>query len=439
VLQALRVRIGTITVACWILVAFGGTSAVGATRQPDLFPKWSPDGSSIAFDRVGVVHAVNRAGSRLRRAEDARYGADFLAWFDWIPGTAELGILHRDTIFTTDGRFSQTRRASWWCAAPAFSRQGLLIAFPSHVPGSDCIDARFSVAMLNGAIVAETAGVTPTFSPDGRYVAFHRITHNIPTSRYYEHSTHVLDLQTGEVRDVLAAGIVAVWSPDGTRLAVVDTEPARGPGTGTDTVLYLLDRDGSGARRIGPLKPELEAYAPSWSSDGRWLAYTAASGARIIRGDGSTGRTLGRGEAVAWSPRRAELLVNRGGRLEVLALTGARRPIGRGLFPTWSPDGSRVAYVGSRQCGPRQGIWTVNAGGKNRRRLTNACVLAGFVGRDRIRGTPWRDAVHAYESNDVIDVRGGGVDSVACGDHVDSVIADRRDRISGDCERVTRR
>jgi Tol biopolymer transport system component len=434
------VRIATILLVVGLLALGYVPAGVPANTRTDLYPKWSPDGTSIAFNRADVVQLVDRNGRRLRRAEDARYGWDFAHWFDWLPGSNVLGILHH-TIFTTDGRFTRTTPTAWWCPSPAFSQQGLLVAYPSHVPSDDCVNARFTVATLDGSTVLETMGLAPSFSPDGRYVAFHRRTHNVSTSRYDEHSTYVADLRTLEIAKVLDAGVSVTWAPNSRRLAVLDWEPSRGPGTGTDGVLYLLDPDGRSVVRVGQVEPNPAAIGPevvSWTPDGRWLAYTSPKGARIVRPGGAVSRTLGRGFVAGWSPGRPELLVTSRGRVDVLQMSGRRRSIASGTFPSWAPDGSQIVYVGNNQCGPRQGIWTVSPSGMHRRRLTNACTRPGWVGRDRVRGTRWRDSVHTYESNDVVLVRGGGLDSVSCGDGLDTVEADRSDRIADDCERVTK-
>jgi hypothetical protein len=46
--------------------------------------------------------------------------------------------------------------------------------------------------------------------------------------------------------------------------------------------------------------------------------------------------------------------------------------------------------------------------------------------------------VAAGAGNDVVHVRGGGVDQVSCGPGSDTVFADGSDSIGSDCERVER-
>jgi Ca2+-binding RTX toxin-like protein len=64
--------------------------------------------------------------------------------------------------------------------------------------------------------------------------------------------------------------------------------------------------------------------------------------------------------------------------------------------------------------------------------------ICGRRGADMIEPGAGNDTVDAGAGNDVIDVRGGGLDTVRCGTGVDRVLADRRDVVASDCERVRR-
>ncbi len=67
-------------------------------------------------------------------------------------------------------------------------------------------------------------------------------------------------------------------------------------------------------------------------------------------------------------------------------------------------------------------------------------VLRGNSGNDRIKGSTGKDRISGGGGKDRIDARDGrGGDRIACGIGRDSVVADRRDRVGRDCERVRRR
>ncbi len=66
-------------------------------------------------------------------------------------------------------------------------------------------------------------------------------------------------------------------------------------------------------------------------------------------------------------------------------------------------------------------------------------VLKGNSGKDRIVGGTGRDVVSAGSGSDRVDVRDGKRDRVNCGRGRDTVIADPKDRVSDNCERVVRK
>jgi hypothetical protein len=66
-------------------------------------------------------------------------------------------------------------------------------------------------------------------------------------------------------------------------------------------------------------------------------------------------------------------------------------------------------------------------------------VLDGGAGNDTLIGGPGRDLLIGGPGNDVISARDGQRDRVRCGTGRDRVLADRRDAVARDCERVIRR
>jgi Ca2+-binding RTX toxin-like protein len=65
--------------------------------------------------------------------------------------------------------------------------------------------------------------------------------------------------------------------------------------------------------------------------------------------------------------------------------------------------------------------------------------IRGRGGNDRITGGGRRDSIDAGSGADGIRTIGGGRDVVSCGRGRDRVVADKRDRVGRDCERVRRR
>ena len=121
---------------------------------------------------------------------------------------------------------------------------------------------------------------------------------------------------------------------------------------------------------------------------------------------------------------------------------------------------ARTLVFDSRQYrkGPNRiaDIHTIRIDGRGERRITYECHM-GTRGAETISGSLLADTIRAFSGNDEIAAGGGADDvdagpgadrirtvdqardTVRCGPGRDEVEADRRDRISRDCERVSRR
>ena len=150
--------------------------------------------------------------------------------------------------------------------------------------------------------------------------------------------------RSGRVRLLSARGLAPSWSPDGRRLAYV------APAAGGLPDVYVADADG---KNRAPLTrtPAAGESTPKWAPDGRRLVVERNGRLLVIRADRRGERFLANGREPAWSQRRNRIAFVGG--TEDLYLV---RPTGRGLRrltatpalesqPAWSPDGRRLAYV----------------------------------------------------------------------------------------------
>ena len=141
--------------------------------------------------------------------------------------------------------------------------------------------------------------------------------------------------------------------------------------------IYLANADGSGATRL------TGGEKPSWSRDGRSLAFQRGVGLFVINADGSGERWLGSGRSPDWSPDGARIVFSDAhvpGGISVMNTDGSgQRMLLRAEFvqpgdgvesPTWSPDGRRIAFVRANYDEPWQ-IYVMNADGSDPRRLLN--------------------------------------------------------------------
>jgi Tol biopolymer transport system component len=165
-------------------------------------------------------------------------------------------------------------------------------------------------------------------------------------------------------RSVLDVGSHTAWAPNGREVVFVQrVEESQAD------ALFRVGVDGSGLRRI-TTPVESDIYGPSWSPDGRTIAFTVYdNGQESIWTVGANGSRLRKiaekGRMPDWSPDSRRIIFT--DRLGILTMApdGSRR---RYVTPpvledetfqaTYSPDGSKIAYVRDWR------VWVMTARGK---------------------------------------------------------------------------
>ena len=171
---------------------------------------------------------------------------------------------------------------------------------------------------------------SPAMSPDGSHVAFE-------SDRDGNSEIYVMDLPSRRVRRLTkdpARDLAPAWSPDGARIAFMSDRHNR-----ASTDIYTMKADGSDVQQ---LTGNLSNWAPQYSPDGRELAYQVDRDVFVM--DLAT-RAVRR---LTFDPQN-------------------------GMNPTWSPDGTRIAFVTTRGQHKAE-IYVMNADGTNQHVLVSMAI-----------------------------------------------------------------
>jgi eukaryotic-like serine/threonine-protein kinase len=269
----------------------GSTSAVVATFAPAtyyLYPRWSPDGKWIAYQRgdtirfdVFVVPATGGEPRQLTRDNSMMSG------FAWLPDSS--GIVYSSSrggtmpylpplglweVSLRDGQVRRVTSGEMSYTSPDISRSGAILVsrmklqtdiwkFPVDGGPTDNVRRGVRLTRQTGQVL------TPTANPVDNEVAF--------LSDSGGHANlWVVNTESGALRQItherdpdVAMG-VPVWSPDGRTIAFVSSRGNQGWTFG----VWLVDPDGSNLRNVA--NPGL---GPAWSPDSRWVYYATRAGA----------------------------------------------------------------------------------------------------------------------------------------------------------------
>lgn len=369
------------------------------TEGTNLAIALSPDGQTIAMDLQGVLWMLPAAGGEARRLTD-----DFgdIARPQWSPDGARIvfqsyrsGNFHLWTIRPDGSGLTQLTHGEFDCREPRFSPDGLEIAFSSDRTG------RYAIHVLNlqsGCVRVlsdtdtDSEASEPNWSPDGRQLVFVRdgvlacvdvsraeaLDHPLIADCWHagaviaapawtpDGKSLVYRLATGSGRDMRASRLCI----DGIALTSDDEEVFPFPVVWLDADQFLYTSDGRIRRRSLargrladiPLRVTVSVSRPSYAR--RWRDFSSHEPRKV---KGISFPVL--------SPNARQVAFGALNQLWLLTI-GDPRPsrltddVFAKIWPAFSPDGKRLAYVCDR--GGNMDIWIRDLAGGEESQLTRA-------------------------------------------------------------------
>lgn len=341
-----------------MLMASDGTEVRHFAYGSD--PAWAPDGVRLAYTRIGdmgrseVVVVDIQSGDELGIAEGAAPV--------WSPDGSRMAVLRGieneiilvDTRTMDEKRFAAAGAGSDW--VPAWSPDGAWIAYTTVEAGIDF----WNVEIRLGGVTEDpppehyriaSDGFGASWSPEGTHVAFGRYFEGYARSNLAEilvadvfDGGHEPRLTTDDIHYGYREGSTSpAWSPDGAKIAFTSDRPPEGR-------LVATKADGSERKVLARIGAHDREFA--WSSDRSRVAFSRYQSANdsqsdiyVIDRDGS-------------NLRRVSSII-----------------YGESRQPRWSPTGTRLAFVASGLeynegiYLHKEGIYVVNHDGTGEREL----------------------------------------------------------------------
>ena len=246
--------------------------ATGQTRLTnntvsDLGPRYSADGTKVAWVRDNQIWTMNADGSNQQGPLTSGASNSFMG--DWSPDGTKL-------LFQSN-------------------RDGNLEVYVMNADGSDPVN------LTNNATAGANTDSQPAYSPDGTRIAFQ-------SNRDGNRNVHVMNADGSNVVNLTAGSpgddSAPRWSPGGTKIAFhSDRAVFPRPGWPRNTEIYRMNADGSDVVRLttndydpvggsDPTNVTGVDSNPAWSPDGTRIVFDSGRAAEFRdRFDGGYGQS----------------------------------------------------------------------------------------------------------------------------------------------------
>ncbi len=259
------------------------------------------------------------------------------------PGGGQLKITNN---IPTSGRIPVNVAIGAEAADPAFSPDGSLMAWMESTVGvRQLVVARFA-PLPQRATGGPVTGFTPILTGGFAHPSWSR--DNVIAVDNGRGISVVRADGTGFAQ-IRSTGAHPSWSPDGRRIAFADDSGGSSPRHPDGTsAIYVMNADGSNVQKLSNIEDTLAEFveAPDWSPDGTRIAFFGSAKIFVIGADG----------------------------------TGVHVVAPLGTEPKWSPDGKKIAWlIGGVVSAAPGTIHIINDDGTNETSFTPAFSLCSDI------------------------------------------------------------
>ena len=225
--------------------------------------------------------------------------------------------------------------------------------------------------------VNRTLNITPRWSPDGRSIAYTSYRRGPP--QVFISNIFQGTLEETTKGDRAGQNWLPAWSPDGQRLAFGSTRD------GGTSQLYVINRDGSGLRRL--TNDRWVNTTPTWSPSGNQIAFvsdrTGSPQIYVMNADGVGGAqrlsaSEGYADKPSWSPppfNEIAYTARTGPGNDIKIIDMATRVVRQLTFgegtnesPAWAANGRHLAFMSTRS--GKEQIFTIDRMGQHLKQIT---------------------------------------------------------------------
>jgi dipeptidyl aminopeptidase/acylaminoacyl peptidase len=304
--------------AVWVASAEGGDGVQFTTGQKrDTQPRWSPDGSRLAFlsDREGKpqLYVLPATGGEPIRLTDLPDGAGTPVWSPDGSRIAFSAIVQLEPAPSDADAKKRWEQRPRHVDAARYKADGAGYTYDRNthifvVPADGSAEPR---QLTHGRF--DDSG--PAWSPDGRTIAFASARHETREEDTLA-DLFLVPAEGGEIRSIARFGRLTApsFSPDGSRIAVYATTDD-GKDWSAHAHVWLVPVDGSTPRDLMPdldrsafvQPPPFVTPPPAWTADGARILFAVADSGDVnlctvsLTGGVVHPVTRGEGQTTTWS------------------------------------------------------------------------------------------------------------------------------------------